>query len=148
MTVREVLKALRKDGWYTTNQEGSHISLKHPIPANVPRAFLRFKIPESWFLAKRIFCGQFRYHGFCLLHIVPALDHQRNDLCDLFHILFYHTAGRHGRGSQSHAACHKGRPWVVGDGVLVCRYMGIVQTLLQLFSAEILFRQVYEYNFY
>ena len=30
MTVREILKVLRKDGWYTTNQEGSHISLKHP----------------------------------------------------------------------------------------------------------------------
>lgn len=30
MTVREILKVLRKDGWYTTNQEGPHISLKHP----------------------------------------------------------------------------------------------------------------------
>ena len=30
MTVREILKILRKNGWYTTNQEGSHISLKHP----------------------------------------------------------------------------------------------------------------------
>ena len=30
MTIREILKVLRKDGWYTTNQEGSHISLKHP----------------------------------------------------------------------------------------------------------------------
>lgn len=30
MTVREMLKVLRKDGWYITNQEGSHISLKHP----------------------------------------------------------------------------------------------------------------------
>lgn len=30
MTVREILKALHKDGWYTTNQEGSHISLKYP----------------------------------------------------------------------------------------------------------------------
>lgn len=30
MTVREILKVLRKDGWYIVNQEGSHISLKHP----------------------------------------------------------------------------------------------------------------------
>ena len=30
MTVREILKVLRKDGWYTADQEGSHISLKHP----------------------------------------------------------------------------------------------------------------------
>lgn len=30
MTVRELLKVLRKDGWYIINQEGSHISLKHP----------------------------------------------------------------------------------------------------------------------
>ena len=30
MTVREILKELRKDGWYITNQEGSHISLKYP----------------------------------------------------------------------------------------------------------------------
>lgn len=31
MTVREILKILRKDGWYIINQEGYHISLKHPI---------------------------------------------------------------------------------------------------------------------
>ena len=30
MPVREIRKVLRKDGWYTVNQEGSHISLKHP----------------------------------------------------------------------------------------------------------------------
>lgn len=30
MTVREVLKILRKDGWYEVHQEGSHINLKHP----------------------------------------------------------------------------------------------------------------------
>lgn len=30
MTVREILKMLHKDGWYIVNQEGSHISLKHP----------------------------------------------------------------------------------------------------------------------
>ncbi|MCM1184978.1 MAG: type II toxin-antitoxin system HicA family toxin [Lachnoclostridium sp.] len=26
-----MLKVLHKDGWYITNQEGSHISLKHPV---------------------------------------------------------------------------------------------------------------------
>ncbi|MDE7211425.1 MAG: type II toxin-antitoxin system HicA family toxin [Lachnospiraceae bacterium] len=30
MTVREIRKILHKDGWYEINQEGSHISLKHP----------------------------------------------------------------------------------------------------------------------
>lgn len=30
MTVREILKVLRKDGWYEVGQEGSHINLKHP----------------------------------------------------------------------------------------------------------------------
>lgn len=30
MTVHEILKVLRKDGWHITNLEGSHISLKHP----------------------------------------------------------------------------------------------------------------------
>ena len=30
MTIREILKVLRKDGWYIINQERSHISLKHP----------------------------------------------------------------------------------------------------------------------
>lgn len=30
MTVREILKILRKDRWYETTQEGSHINLKHP----------------------------------------------------------------------------------------------------------------------
>ena len=29
ITVREILKILRKDGWYEVNQEGFHISLKH-----------------------------------------------------------------------------------------------------------------------
>ncbi|MCD7867655.1 MAG: type II toxin-antitoxin system HicA family toxin [Clostridiales bacterium] len=30
MTAREILKVLHKDGWYESNQEGSHIQLKHP----------------------------------------------------------------------------------------------------------------------
>jgi predicted RNA binding protein YcfA (HicA-like mRNA interferase family) len=30
MTAREILKVLRKDGWYEVNQEGSHVQLKHP----------------------------------------------------------------------------------------------------------------------
>ena len=30
MTAREILKILRKDGWYEVNQEGSHLQLKHP----------------------------------------------------------------------------------------------------------------------
>lgn len=31
MTVREVLKILKKDGWQKVDQEGSHIQLKHPV---------------------------------------------------------------------------------------------------------------------
>jgi predicted RNA binding protein YcfA (HicA-like mRNA interferase family) len=30
MTVREVLKLLRDDGWFVAEQNGSHIQLKHP----------------------------------------------------------------------------------------------------------------------
>lgn len=30
MTVREVLKILKKDGWKKVAQDGSHIHLKHP----------------------------------------------------------------------------------------------------------------------
>ena len=30
MSAREVLKLLRKDGWYVVNHEGSHMQLKHP----------------------------------------------------------------------------------------------------------------------
>ena len=30
MTVREILKLLRKDGWFKYEQNGSHIQLKHP----------------------------------------------------------------------------------------------------------------------
>ena len=51
MTVREILKVLRKDGWYTTNQEGSHISLKHPTkpgkvsvpnhPGDIPKSIVK-----------------------------------------------------------------------------------------------------------
>lgn len=34
VTVREVLKILRKDGWYINGQEGSHINLEHPTRRN------------------------------------------------------------------------------------------------------------------
>lgn len=40
MTVREIIKTLRKDGWYEVNQEGSHLQLKHPVKSGkvtVPR---------------------------------------------------------------------------------------------------------------
>lgn len=30
ITVRRILKVLKKDGWYIVRQEGSHIQLKHP----------------------------------------------------------------------------------------------------------------------
>lgn len=30
MTVREILKVLKKDGWYIVDQTGSHIQMKHP----------------------------------------------------------------------------------------------------------------------
>jgi len=31
MNSRDVLKALRQDGWYEVNQVGSHKQLKHPV---------------------------------------------------------------------------------------------------------------------
>lgn len=31
MTARELVKLLRKDGWYMVNQKGSHLQLKHPV---------------------------------------------------------------------------------------------------------------------
>jgi predicted RNA binding protein YcfA (HicA-like mRNA interferase family) len=31
VTVREVLKLLRHDGWFPYEQNGSHIQLKHPV---------------------------------------------------------------------------------------------------------------------
>ena len=40
MKPREVLKLLRKDGWYVAEQNGSHIQLKHPVKkgrVTVPR---------------------------------------------------------------------------------------------------------------
>jgi predicted RNA binding protein YcfA (HicA-like mRNA interferase family) len=33
MTAREVLKLLRKDGWYEVAQRGSHIQMEHPEKA-------------------------------------------------------------------------------------------------------------------
>lgn len=30
MPSKEILKELRKDGWYEVGQRGSHLSLKHP----------------------------------------------------------------------------------------------------------------------
>ena len=30
VTADEVLRALRRDGWYIDEQEGSHVSLRHP----------------------------------------------------------------------------------------------------------------------
>ena len=31
MTIRELLKLLRKDGWVRKEQKGSHLQLEHPI---------------------------------------------------------------------------------------------------------------------
>jgi predicted RNA binding protein YcfA (HicA-like mRNA interferase family) len=31
MTVREVLRLLRNDGWFAVEQHGSHIQLKHSV---------------------------------------------------------------------------------------------------------------------
>jgi predicted RNA binding protein YcfA (HicA-like mRNA interferase family) len=31
VTAREVLKILRKDGWFVVEQRGSHVQMKHPI---------------------------------------------------------------------------------------------------------------------
>jgi len=31
MTVREVVKLLKKDGWYQVDTKGSHMQFKHPI---------------------------------------------------------------------------------------------------------------------
>ncbi|MDR2177478.1 MAG: type II toxin-antitoxin system HicA family toxin [Treponema sp.] len=31
MTVREVLKLLRNDGWFVYDQSRSHVQLKHPV---------------------------------------------------------------------------------------------------------------------
>jgi predicted RNA binding protein YcfA (HicA-like mRNA interferase family) len=31
MTVREVLRLLRNDGWFVCDQGGSHVQLKHPV---------------------------------------------------------------------------------------------------------------------
>jgi predicted RNA binding protein YcfA (HicA-like mRNA interferase family) len=33
MTVREILKKLRRDGWYIDHQTGSHRQLHHPTKA-------------------------------------------------------------------------------------------------------------------
>ena len=30
MTARELIKVLKKDGWYEKNQKGSHLQLEHP----------------------------------------------------------------------------------------------------------------------
>lgn len=30
MTSRDILKLIRKDGWYIVDQDGSHAQLKHP----------------------------------------------------------------------------------------------------------------------
>lgn len=31
MKFQEVLKRLKKDGWYVVDQVGSHVQLKHPV---------------------------------------------------------------------------------------------------------------------
>ncbi|MCL2276962.1 MAG: type II toxin-antitoxin system HicA family toxin [Treponema sp.] len=33
MTVREMLRILRKDGWFQVSQRGSHIQMEHPKKA-------------------------------------------------------------------------------------------------------------------
>jgi len=34
MTVRELLRILKKDGWYEVEQHGSHIQMKHETKPN------------------------------------------------------------------------------------------------------------------
>ena len=45
MTVREILKVLRKDGWYTTNQEGSHIRNCRKITTQTSKPFMMYDHP-------------------------------------------------------------------------------------------------------
>ena len=34
MTVKEIIKILKKDGWYEVRQDGSHKQFKHPFKKN------------------------------------------------------------------------------------------------------------------
>lgn len=60
MKVRDVLKVLRKDGWYVDHQTGSHRQLRHPTkPGNVtvvgkPSETLHPKVVKSIFKQAQI----------------------------------------------------------------------------------------------
>jgi predicted RNA binding protein YcfA (HicA-like mRNA interferase family) len=48
VTAKEVLRLLRKDGWYQVAQRGSHIQMKHPKkPGKVSVANHKGDIPEG-----------------------------------------------------------------------------------------------------
>ncbi len=53
MTVREVLKLLRKDGWFVDRQRGSHRQLHHPTKpgtvtvAGKPSVTIKKKLEKS-----------------------------------------------------------------------------------------------------
>lgn len=47
MTSRDILKILRKDGWYIVDQDGSHAQLKHPTKPG--------KVTQSPYMGARIF---------------------------------------------------------------------------------------------
>lgn len=50
-----MLRALHKDGWYVTNQEGLHISLKHtPKPGKVTVAILPVAFIEREFFMQNL----------------------------------------------------------------------------------------------
>ena len=54
MTSRDILKVLRKDGWYIVDQDGSHAQLKHPtkpgkvtVPIHIPPGTLNSILKQA-----------------------------------------------------------------------------------------------------
>ena len=55
ITADELLRAMRRDGWVETHQEGSHIQLRHPTkPGRVTIAYHRGDILNPKTLARAL----------------------------------------------------------------------------------------------
>ena len=110
--------------------------------------FLRRTVPRppNQILTERILLRQLCNHLPCLLHVILALDHHGDDLRDLIHIVLFHPACSHCRSAKANTTCDKRRTGIVGDRILVTCHVRIVETLLQLFSADSCLCQVYQHE--
>ena len=78
-------------------------------PGNLHYAYTRNAVlPDIIILlTKWIFCSQLSNHCFCFFYILFTFDYHCNNLCDLIHIIFFHSTCCNRWCSKSYTTCYK-----------------------------------------